>query len=286
MSKSKIEWTDETWNPVTGCTKVSAGCKYCYAERQWPRLSAPGQPYEGRTFTDVHCHEERLYQPLHWKRPRRVFVNSMSDLFHEDIPDSFIDRIFGVMWEAKEHTFQILTKRAKRMAKYMSRKDLMTTHLPHVWLGVSAEDQQTANERMPLLLQTPAAVRFVSLEPLLGPIKLGMEKFIYEGRTFSTGPDWVIVGGESGPDARPMHPDWVRSIRDECVAGGTPFFFKQWGEWAPNPTGIGPFWTTMVKGYKAGNNDTPGYRKTMYRVGKRTAGRELDGRTWDEYPWT
>lgn len=243
---TKIEWTDVTWSPVTGCTKVSTGCKHCYAERQWPRLAAPGQPYAGRAFSDVQCHPERLEQPLHWRKPRRVFVNSMSDLFHEDVPDAFIDEIFGVMWEAKEHTFQILTKRADRMRDYMSRHELMMRYLPHVWLGISAENQETAEERIPPLLETPAAARFVSLEPLLGPIDLtdmvidkgaGWEQHFdclycdvdpeddepYHGTCL----DWVIVGGESGPKARPMHPDWVRSIRDECQAAGVPFFFKQ-----------------------------------------------------------
>jgi len=261
-TNTKIEWTDATWSPVTGCTKVSTGCKHCYAERLWPRLAAPGQPYEGRAFTDVQCHPDRLEQPLRWKRPRMVFVNSISDLFHEDVPDEFIDNVFMVMREVPEHTFQILTKRPKRMRDYMSvrkwpRAVTMEMKPPrNVWLGVSAEDQETADERIPLLLQTPAAVRFVSLEPLLGPIQFNrytlierpclvckIEDSLGEKRGTNSHPincgwridndlggsgiSWAIVGGESGPKARPMQTEWARSIRDECQAAGVPFFFKQ-----------------------------------------------------------
>jgi len=274
MSKSNIEWTDETWNPVTGCTKVSQGCRHCYAERHWPRLSAPGQPYAGREFTDVRCHPKRLEQPLHWRKPRRVFVNSMSDLFHEAVPDSFIDNVFAVIALAPQHTFQVLTKRCQRMWEYMNsqsacenehRLELIRSaaidytdrpyeqiHWPvrNVQLGVSAEDQATADERTRLLMQTPATVRFLSIEPLIdevtifsldGPVDVpdGTESPLH----------WVIVGGESGPRARPMNPDWVRSFRDQCQIARVPFFFKQWG----------------------GAN-------------KAAAGRVLDGRTWDEYP--
>ena len=186
MGKTKIEWTERTWNPVSGCSKVSQGCKHCYAERMWPRLSAPDQPYEGRVFTDVQCHPKRLTEPLHWRKPWMVFVNSMSDLFHEDVPTEFIDQVFAVMALAWPHTFQVLTKRPARMLEYLSTvrqragngKQWLVVDfadhdrvlgvfrghewpLPNVWVGVSVEDQATADERIPLLLQAPAAVRFV-----------------------------------------------------------------------------------------------------------------------------
>lgn len=272
-NKSGIEWTESTWNPVTGCTKVSQGCKNCYAERVWNRLSAPGQPYEGRPFTDVRCHPERLDQPLRWRRPRQIFVNSMSDLFHEGVPFEFIDKVFAVMALAWTHTFQVLTKRPERALEYLktlpSRAGIgkqwlvidvsdpdrvlgvfrgREWPLPNVWLGVSAEDQATARERIQLLLETPAAMRFVSLEPLLGPIDLrGIDIHCPTpdfGGGFCIGQcpdrrrlDWIIVGGESGPRARPMHPDWVRSIRDQCLAEQVPFFFKQWGGRTPKAGG-------------------------------------------------
>lgn len=262
---TNIEWTDETWNPVTGCTKVSTGCKHCYAERMWQRLSAPNMPYHGRAFTDVQCHPERLEQPLHWKKPRRIFVNSMSDLFHESVPFNFIDEVFAIMALADKHQFQILTKRHERMLKYfgpsnelhgITRDALVeglaqsTYHkrtgddpsmwlavhwpLPNVWLGVSVENQETANERIPLLLQTPAVVRFVSAEPLLGPIDLALFGTLPESICSGYGMvydqlHWVIAGGESGPGARPMHPNWARNIRDQCKDAGVPFFMKQMG---------------------------------------------------------
>lgn len=174
--KTKIEWTDATWNPVTGCTKVSQGCKHCYAEREWPRLTKLVPAYAGRDFTEVRTHADRLDQPLHWKRPRRVFVNSMSDLFHQDVPDEFIRAVFAVMAQAKQHTFQVLTKRSERMREILTRwhRDGLTLRegcgavLPNVWLGVSIEDQPSADERIIELLKTPAAVRWISAEPLLG----------------------------------------------------------------------------------------------------------------------
>jgi protein gp37 len=236
--KSKIAWTDATWNPVTGCTKVSAGCKHCYAERQWPRLAAMTPSYKGRIFTDVMCHPERLEQPLRWKRPRRVFVNSMSDLFHEDVPDDFIADCFNVMYEAKHHIFQVLTKRPERMRDFFlgsSGAGANAEPIPNVWLGVSVEDQATADERMPLLLETPAAIRWLSMEPLIGPVDFyelsnGWAQRGYmpwRNAPILTDIDWIVVGGESGHKARPMHPDWVCSIRDECKANDTPFFMKQ-----------------------------------------------------------
>lgn len=303
---TKIEWTDATWNPVTGCAKVSQGCKNCYAERDWKRLSAmPQTVYFGRKFTDVATHNDRLGQPLRWKRPRRIFVNSMSDLFHLDVPDDFIERVFAVMAHAKQHTFQVLTKRPDRMrhvARYIA--DINGRPLPNVWLGVSVEDQETADERIPILLDTPAAVRWISAEPLLGPINLH-ERL-----------DWVVAGGESGPNARPMHPDWLRSLRDQCNAAGVDFLFKQWGEWHTKAfltsTGEPVFrqfdsfqhWVNKARTWVNGGicldkngaelknggdmmrarNEDRFPVTIMHRVGKRAAGRLLDGRTWDEYP--
>jgi protein gp37 len=263
--KTGIAWSDATWNPVTGCTKVSQGCKHCYAEREWARLTAnpKATAYYGRAFTDVACHENRLDQPLRWSKPRMIFVNSMSDLFHEDVPESFIDRVFAIMglnqvMRDTPHVFQILTKRPERMQAYMSDPDTvwrvtraMKAHgpelpgensppawpLPNVWLGVSIEDQATADERIPLLLQTPAAVRWVSAEPLLGPIDLeevpvGMSGPLRQHGGAGTDTqklDWIVVGGESGPNSRPMHAEWVRKLRDDSAAAGVPFFMKQLG---------------------------------------------------------
>ena len=272
MGKTAIEWADVTWNVVTGCRKISPGCKHCYAERLFPRV------YPGRDFTDVQCHPARLEQPLRWRKPRHVFVNSMSDLFHEAVPDAFLDQVFAVMALSPQHVFQILTKRPERMRRYMDtapgrvgeviqrlRQDSTPViPCPHleggerwwplssVWLGVSAEDQEHGDARIPVLLDTPAAVRFVSAEPLLGPIdltkltKLGMQRDAGNATTFNAlhaplrpgSPghpggllyqeiDWVIVGGESGPRARPMHPTWARALRDQCRENGIPFFMKQ-----------------------------------------------------------
>jgi len=303
MSKSKIEWTDETWNPVTGCTKVSQGCKHCYAERIWPRLSAnPKHVAFGRGFTDVQCHPERLEQPLRWKRPRMVFVNSMSDLFHEDVPDEFIILVFSIMNNASQHTFQVLTKRPKRMHSLLSQLPVV----PNVWLGVSVEDQATADERIPLLLQTPASVRWISAEPLLGHITLqndvsggesSSEPSAYDGkyhcRSYLRGVtgdqrlNWVVVGGESGPKARPMHPDWARSLRDQCKASGVPFFFKQWGEWSPDESDdedilCGEFHENPHE-WILGCSCIEG-TQSMYRVGKKAAGCLLDGVEHKEWP--
>jgi protein gp37 len=322
--KTGIEWTEATWNPVTGCTKVSQGCKHCYAERDWARLSAPRlkpNAYTGRKFTDVAVHPERLDQPLRWIEPRRIFVNSMSDLFHEAVPDELIDRVFGVMALAPRHTFQILTKRPERMRDYLRRHDLhrldpiwtamwgLRTHamrpdhwpLHNVWLGVSVEDQHAADERIPLLQRTPAAVRWISAEPLLGSLDLSPWLTCLDVETAglvddplaatllgnamrtgnAAGPrlktiDWVVVGGESGPNARPMSPDWARLLRDQCAAAGVPFLFKQWGEWVP------------MFGHAKG---VPVKQKTVTQdgwvmgwAGKKAAGRLLDGVLHDEYP--
>lgn len=245
-TQSKIEWTDTTWNPVTGCTKVSPGCDHCYAERMTERFHGKG------SFATVKLHPDRLDAPLKWRKPRRVFVNSMSDLFHADVPDRFIEQTWATMGATPRHTYQVLTKRHARMRTLLSSWTPVTSGPPYanVHIGVSVENQQWADIRIPALRDTPAALRFLSCEPLLRPL----------GDIDLTGIGWVIVGGESGPGARPMNPNWVRSLRDQCAAAGVPFFFKQWGEWAP----------TTSHG--------------MRRVGKKNAGRELDGRTWNEYP--
>ncbi len=278
--KSAIEWTEQTWNPVAGCSLVSPGCTNCYAMVQAARLlDRPGSHYEGTTkrvngkpvWTGKIgiAPDSVLLAPLRRRKPTMYFVNSMADLFHEGVPDAVIDRVFAVMALLPQHTFQVLTKRAKRMREYVrglapanimgwianyegrqhsTEADLPEWPLPNVWLGVSAEDQARADERIPDLLATPAAVRFVSAEPLLGPVDFTevaqprpdlRGSVIYDalrGTGGFNGPpgrlDWIIVGGESGDGARPMHPDWARSIRDQCQAAGTAFFFKQWGEWA------------------------------------------------------
>lgn len=235
--KSEIEWTDATWNPVTGCTKVSPGCKHCYAETFAERFrGVPGHPYE-QGF-DLRLWPERLEIPLRWKAPRMIFVNSMSDLFHEAVPDEFIRSVFLTMARAEQHTFQVLTKRAGRLAEWHAEHPEFA-ELPNTWLGVSVEDRRFGVPRIAVLRGVRAAVRFLSIEPLLEDV----------GALDLTGIDWVIVGGESGPGARPMRPEWVRSIRDQCRAAKIPFFFKQWGgRW------------------------------------KKRAGRVFEGRTWDEMP--
>lgn len=232
-TQSSIEWTESTWNPVTGCNKISPGCKHCYAERMAYRLQAMGQPNYVNGF-DLTLHERALQLPLKWKKPQTIFVNSMSDLFHKEIPVEFILRVFDVMRRANWHHYQILTKRSARLLEL----DPMLPWAPHIWMGVSVETEDYSF-RIDHLRQTTAQVKFLSLEPLLGPLQ----------RLNLTAIDWVIVGGESGPGARPMNPLWVINIRNQCQKAGVPFFFKQWG----------------------------GTRK-------RKTGRELEGRTWDEMP--
>jgi protein gp37 len=243
-TNSKIEWTDATWNPVTGCTKLSPGCKNCYALTFAERFrGTPGHPFE-QGF-DLRLWPERLELPLAWKAPKRIFVNSMSDLFHERIPDSFIDHVFITMARADWHEFQVLTKRPERMARYVaSRLDWfadMRARCPHIWLGTSVENQKYV-ERAEIVAKLPSAVRFLSCEPLLGPLDL---RHVLRGDRVN----WVIAGGESGHRARPMDPAWVTDIRDQCQGAGVPFFFKQWGGRTP----------------KAG-------------------GRTLVDRTWDQWP--
>jgi protein gp37 len=308
--RSAIEWTDATWNAVRGCTKVAAGCKHCYAERFAERFrGVPGHPFE-QGF-DVRLVPEALDLPLRWRKPRRVFVNSMSDLFHEDVPDSFILQVFEVMNRAPQHTFQVLTKRAARMREWWHRFPGLRFN---VWAGVSVEDQRAADERIPELLATPAAVRFLSCEPLLGPVDLTrwMRPHLVDrtagtlhwndepgianrSGTWNVRPlDLVIVGGESGPGARPMHPAWARALCDQCVAARVPFFFKQWGEWRPFyrraddpdaralPRVEAPRrrWLNLAGGHGFHGEDVV----AVERSGKKAAGRELDGRTWNEMP--
>ena len=297
--KTGIEWTDATWNPATGCTKVSQGCKNCYAKYQaWPRLAASANTvYYGRPFEDVQTHYARLYQPLKWRRPRRIFVNSMSDLFHEAIPDEFIQEVFAVMALASRHRFQVLTKRPQRMLAFcndpmqwagvegLALRRCHGTKQPwiavdgpllNVWLGVSVEDQATADERIPILLDTAAAIRWVSAEPLLAPVDIFKSVMLHPFRAL----DWVVVGGESGSKARPMHPAWPLSIRDQCIAAGVPFLFKQWGEWLPEED------TPLITAARqiCVKQTRNAQSVTMLRVGKKRAGRRLEGELWDGYP--
>ena len=331
--KTRIEWTDATWGPVTGCTKVSSGCDNCYAESIATRFAGTKAYPDGFKVT---LRPERLDQPLRWKRPRRIFVNSMSDLFHQDVPDEYIARVWAVMALAPQHTFQVLTKRHGRMrsllssgqfadavwvqaTELMGERDLPARSFvhpaPNVWLGVSVEDQAAADLRIPALRDTLAAVRFLSCEPLLGPVCLDLMHSTDGHAPGSSAPseaderiDWIIVGGESGPGARPMHPDWARSLRDQCAAAGVPFFFKQWGEWAPDertdedgsrhvgrkpdasdprslvihPAGMTAL--TPENPFDPWERGHPNWHTVMRRVGKKAAGRELDGRTHDAMP--
>ncbi|MGJ3264860.1 MAG: DUF5131 family protein [Salinarimonas sp.] len=236
-NNSSIEWTDATWNPVTGCTKISAGCDNCYAERFSERFrGVPGHPFE--SGFDLTLRPARLRQPLAWREPRMIFVNSMSDLFHKEVPAEFIERVFETMEQAHWHTFQVLTKRSSLMRDFLLRRYGEDRGPAHIWCGVSVEDG-TKLSRVRHLQSAPAGVRFLSVEPLIGPV----------GRLPLDGINWVIVGGESGPRARSMNPAWVRSVRDQCLAAGVAFFFKQWGGFRP-----------------------------------KTGGRTLDGREWSEFP--
>ncbi len=361
---TKIEWADATINAVNGCSVVSPGCTNCYAMRlagtrmkhhpsraglTMPTKAGPAVA-EGTARSrakpkhvwtgEVRLSETALLQPLKWKRPRRIFWNAHGDLFHENVPDEWIDRVFAVCALTPQHTHMILTKRSARMREYFNgpigldgkhlrralwREAIPESHentltsvpfpLPNVWLGVSVEDQTRADERIPDLLATPAAVRFISAEPLLGPLNLNTVKMIdYEtegggsvqgwesalnGKRFNEWQDgdsegwpkldWVIAGGESGPGARPMHPDWARSLRDQCAAAGVAFHFKQWGEWVfedqlyddpgddlfdgkGNPVSAKTHWWPEADEFAS------------FKVGKKRAGRLLDGRTHDEFP--
>jgi protein gp37 len=241
VSKTKIEWTDATWNPVTGCSEVSAGCRNCYAKFMALRLQKKGLPKYRNGF-DVTLHESVLEEPLKWKKPCMAFTCSMGDLFHEEVPQDFIDRVMGACGTAWQHTYQILTKRPKRMAAYFNTR----IDLPdNIWVGTTVE-VASVKFRLNELRNIDALMRFVSFEPLLGDL----------GELDLSGIGWVIAGGESGIGARPMKPEWVRSVRDQAKAAGVPFFFKQWGAWGPD--GVG----------------RP----------KKANGAELDGRTWKEMP--
>lgn len=343
---TKIEWTDATWNPITGCSVTSPGCKHCYAmQLAGTRLkhheSCAGLTQDtsaGPVWTgEVRLNEQWLYQPIAWGKPRMIFVCAHSDLFHESVPDEWIDTVLGIMWsclygrdEKPSHIFQILTKRASRMRRYFStdRREawaraavhygggidpdgiyaqVMRAEGPHprIWLGVSVEDQKRADERIPDLLATPAAVRWVSAEPLLGPVDLSFHIFSEPTGNFRTnagkrqmelrkpadgGLHWVVVGGESGPNARPMHPHWARDLRDQCAAAGVPFLFKQWGQWSPGNIHV-PIGTVAVTLERSGaarswppSFDEKSGAWCMHKVGKKAAGRQLDGVQHDGYP--
>ena len=222
---SAIEWTDATWNPVTGCTKISRGCDNCYAERFSERFrGVAGHPFE--SGFDLTLRPERLAQPLSWRRSRMIFVNSMSDLFHKSVPEAHIDAVFDTMEKADWHVFQLLTKRSSLMGKYLQRRYASRECPQHIWCGVSVEDAP-ARSRIEHLRSAPAGARFLSVEPLLDTV----------GELNLDGIHWVIAGGESGPRARPMDPRWVRQVRDECVRQDVPFFFKQWGGFRPKDGG-------------------------------------------------
>jgi len=334
---SLIEWCTATWNFLIGCTKKSAGCMHCYAIRQaWRMMHNPNpkiaKKFEGTVHKDskgelnwtgrINFDDEVILKPLSWRLPRRVFVNSLSDLFHKNVKDEWLDQAFAVMALCPQHTFQILTKEPERMLAYMTRLSrsiaplesaarqmghtlkfkglngkeygLLPWPIPNVWLGTSVEDQKTADERIPLLMETPAAIRWVSAEPLLGPIDFEAVP------TMEGSIDWVVVGGESGPKARPMHPDWARSLRDQCVAAGVPFFFKQWGSFLP--IGEVKDGDELINGTcvfnQAGERISPDCCSNDYEVepeevavrfkpmNKKAAGRLLDGREWNEFPKT
>jgi protein gp37 len=313
-----IEWTNEVWNPTTGCNKVSRGCKNCYAEKMHKRLQGMKMPGYNRNFLEgAYPNGAALTRPFKWKKPRKVFVNSMSDLFHHNIPFEYVDHVFAVMALTPQHTYQILTKRPERMAEYFSempwervfhigeisqlayinrwskKNNNPNFPLPNVWLGTSVENQAAADERIPHLLNCPAAVRFLSMEPLVWPVNLNniVEKVdggfqsstclaphpVVDNATIH----WVIVGGESGSKATPIHPDWVRSLRNQCEHAGVPFFFKQWGQWCPREE----------YSFASGSPDLASCKRftfpdgqEVYKVGKHHSGNTLDGRTYLEFP--
>lgn len=349
-----IEWTDATWNPITGCSVVSPGCKNCYAmklaggrlQNHWSRQGLTDATKVGPVWNGiVQFNHNWIDQPLRWRKPRMIFVCAHGDLFHEAVPEEWIDNVFAVMALAPWHTFQVLTKRAQRMRDYLSHDttrgrifgqigevcrssklgaeafsaaaDRLSNFWPfsNVWLGVSVENQTLANERVPLLLDTPAAVRWISAEPLLGPVDLvnvreysglpilnalrgtvtygdylarSPKESSFNTRTQITPPempgiDWLVVGGESGPGARPMHPDWARSLIEQCNTYDVPVLFKQWGAWLPVDSGH-----PKLRGPGFGEFDhckvnDPG-NATHIHVGKKAAGRVIDGRTWGQYP--
>lgn len=309
MGKTSIEWTDASWNPVVGCTEISPGCANCYAARLASTRLKNSPAYKGlalhadmmddptkpRWNGVVRVLPERLEEPLHWKKPRRIFVCDMGDLFHESVTDDQIKSVWLTMHRASWHTFQVLTKRADRMQDFCNTWGVKT--LTNVWLGVSVENQHFADERIPLLVQTPAMVRFISAEPLLGPLDLQrfqehLPSAVHLG--WLDGIEWVICGGESGPGARPMHPDWARSLRDQCQTAGVPFFFKQWGTWASPSQSVcsihsGTDGTDVHRYVSDGRKhdpQCPNAKTYMIKCSKKVAGRLLDGREWNEFPQT
>jgi protein gp37 len=346
---SAIEWTDTTWNPLAGCTWASPGCDHCYAAVMARRLDAMAQAdiatgrdpghkrkYMGITNKNragrimfngkVKLDEDSLSEPLSWRKPRRVFVNSMSDLFHKDVPDSFIGKVWSVMLSTPQHTYQVLTKRPERMADVVGRlvKEGLSKGLrppDNIWCGTSVENQEQADKRIPELLKVPAKIRFLSCEPLLGAVDLGqwifnrqaaLNKMIYGAAALNeeqadsyvakVGIHWVICGGESGPGARPMHPEWAYSLRDQCQDAGVAFHFKQWGEYEPyEEDAQPPFWNDQhgrcidghwlnVLNAESGELNPGWHEDSLHspyafkRVGKHAAGRLLDGREWNEFP--
>ena len=332
---SSIEWTEATWNPILGCSRVSPGCDSCYAINTATIRAGNPHPKVAAAFAGlterrdgrldwtgrVNLLPERLTQPLRWRKPKRIFVNSQSDLFHDQVPDEYIAKVFAVMAQAPQHTFQLLTKRHARMRSLLNQErfvediqraidalydDTDDQHvgdgwpLRNVWVGVSVENQQWADIRVPALLGTPAAVRWLSCEPLLGPVDLTrlsaniwqQPDMVYDalGQRYgvpgawrapsAARVDWVVVGGESGSASRPMNPAWARGLRDQCVAAGVPYFFKQWGEWCHSEQMTDDTWSRLDSAINLGQQPHP----EPHRVGKKRAGRLLDGRTWDEYP--
>lgn len=323
---TKIEWCQETINPLPGCTKISEGCQNCYAVRQANRFKGTekyhGLVEHGNWTGQVNWWPDDLEKLVNWKKPRMVFINSMGDLFHPSVKDEWIDAVFRIMTHpmsgANHHIYLLLTKRPERiLSGHINR----FRNWPNVWLGVTAENQKRADERIPILLQIPAAVRWVSFEPMLSYINI--EPFLKDivngctincnqtkhicrlhagdcGKAYrsSNGIDWVVCGGESGPGARPMHPDWTRSLRDQCVAADVPFFFKSWGDWEPSEIkpeidtcyhkisdGSIAAYTSTTKHHWWGGSWGDGKPLSVW-VGKKKSGREIDGRTWDQYPVT
>jgi protein gp37 len=302
---TKIEWANEVWNPVVGCTPASAGCDHCYARAMFNRNLV----IHTHKFENPSTYPNRLDIPFHWKNPRRVFVNSMSDLFHPDVPFDFVAKVWAVMTNPKNshHTFMVLTKRPERLLEFSKKYFYVGFTEKNVFIGVTAENQETADERIPVLLQVPAAIRFVSVEPMLGPVKVtnflmhdfkpGDPQFGWELQCSVIAPDglrhcgyppekhpmqgidWIICGGESGPGARFMHPDWVRKLRDQCIANHVPFFFKGWAGFKYEST-------NAVLVFKDTHEPVPDDAQPLTRkfIGKKRAGRMLDGREWNQFP--
>jgi len=274
MGATKIEWCDMVWNPITGCEKVSEGCENCWAERMHKRFSK-------EPFHLVQFHPKRLEEPLKVKKPKKIFVCSMGDLFHPLVSPRHIDQILEVIEVCEQHTFLILTKRPQNIENKLYEASKKTParflgggdYLPNIWLGVSVENQRTVVERVPTLINIPASLHFISVEPMLGGVNL---------EPYLNNIDWVICGGESGRDARPLHPDWVRDLRDQCVKANVPFFLKQWGEWSADGGYDDYCYKTMVIHKNDKKNILDDVE--MFRLGKKLAGNLLDGKIWNEFP--